>query len=267
MIIHAYLTSGFLAWANLFVESFKYYHGDTIKIILSSRDLKQKQIDKLMFCYDNLQVINKQFDITNIAKKSKVSVDTLLQYKKQVETKHVTQKSKVWKNIIADDDRIKEIYEVMNNNIHEKYMLHFDIDMYFREYIKDLFDLVKNNDISIALRLKSKITRKTMIAVQGYKLNNITLNFMKEWIKNIDSTPANIRPAGYGQQACYLAYEKFKKTLSWGNVIIRFRSPRMLQTDAIWSANTTIGKEKTLKLFYKDFEEIKQNEQTNDLTI
>lgn len=257
MLIHAYLTNGFLPWAKLFLESFKFHHGEKIRIFLSTRELKKININELHSIYSNLIVSNKNFNIDQMAKKARVSKNTLLNYKHQVENTHVTESSKVWKNMIADDDRIKDICSCIEMNLDKKYMLHFDIDMYFRENIIDLFELVRNNDISIRLRLKSKLTRKTMIGVQGYKLKPSILRFMKEWIKNIESVPVYNRPAGYGQAACFLAYNKFKNHLKWGSVPPRFISPRMLETDAIWSANTVKGKENTIKLFYEDFKKIK----------
>jgi hypothetical protein len=241
----------------IFLESFKFHHGDKMLIILSGRELKTENIRQLNSLYSNLKVINKKFDVDRMAETCKLSKEVLLKYKYQVEHSHVTENNKVWKNIIADDDRIKEIYQVIEKNLSQKYLLHFDIDMYFRENLDGLFELVKDNDISIRLRLKSKPTRKTMIGVQGYKLKPSILRFMKEWIKNIDSTPVYLRPAGHGQAACFLAYNKFKGNLKWGSVPPRFISPRMLETDAVWSANTVKGKEKTLKLFYKDFNNIK----------
>lgn len=259
MIIHAYLTNGFFCWAKLFLESFKFHHGEATPVFLSTRELKQDDIDELYSIYSNLIVSNKNFDIDQMAKNAKVSKSILLNYKHQVENSHVTENSKVWKNMIADDDRIKEIYDCIGMNLDKQYMLHFDIDMYFRENIKDLFELVRSNDISIRLRLKSKLTRKTMIGVQGYRLKPLILRFMKAWIENIESVPVYDRPAGHGQAACFLAYDKFKHHLKWGNVPSRFISPRMLKTDAIWSANTVKGKDNMIKLFNKDFEEIRRN--------
>lgn len=259
MILHAYLTDGYYDWAELFLKSLKYHHGEKFKVILSSRELDEKRIDNLYSLYRNLRIVNKEFDVISMAKRTKLEAKELLEFKKQIETTHVNLKNNVWKTLIADDDRIKEILQVMKDNINEKFMIHFDIDMYFKKPIDELVSIVENNDISIRLRLQSKLNRKTMIGVQGYKLSPLTIEFVENWIENIDMVPVYDRGLGHGQGACYYSYMKFKDKLSWGTIHPRFISPRMLPTDVIWSANTKRGKEKTIKLFNDDFEEMKNN--------
>jgi len=264
MIIHAYLTNGFFPWAKLFLESLKYHHGEEYPVVLSTRDLVGLKIEELHSSYGNLEVINKSFNIPKMAKRAGVSKETLLKYKKQIETSHVTQANNVWKTMIADDDRIKDIYQMIQTYRHQEYMLHFDVDMYFKKPIDELIELIKSNDISICLRLKSKPTRRTQISVQGYKLSDLTIRFVEDWIKNIDEVPVFKRPFGHGQAACYYSYMKFKDQLSWGKVPKKFLSPRMLATDVVWAANTKKGKENTIEIFNKDFMEMK-NGQTNTI--
>ena len=99
-----------------------------------------------------------------------------------------------------------------------------------------------------------------MIGVQGYKLSDLTIEFVQDWINNIEKVRVFNRELGHGQGACYHSYMKFKDRLSWGTVHPRFISPRMLETDVVWSANTTRGKEKTIALFNKDFEDMKKGD-------
>jgi len=259
MMIHAYLTDGYYDWAELFLESLKYHHGEKLPVVLSSRDLDESKIEKLHLLYNNLEVINQGFNLKRMAEKAGVSKELLLKYKKQIETSHATIESNVWKTMIADDDRIRDIYKIMQTYRDQEYMIHFDVDMYFKKPITELIEIVKNNDISIRLRLQSKMTRRTMIGVQGYKLTDLTIRFVKDWIKNIEKVPVNKRPLGHGQAACYHSYMKFKDKLSWGTIFPRFISPRMEERDVVWSANTKKGKEKTIALFNKDFEEMKAN--------
>jgi hypothetical protein len=260
MIIHAYLTDGYYDWAVLFLKSLKYHHGEKFLAVLSSRELPEHQIEKLHSIYGNLEVNNKGFNINEMAKKANVNKETLLRYKRRIETSHVTQKSNVWKTMIADDDRIKDILQTMKRYRHQNYMIHFDVDMYFKKPINELIGIVRSNDISMRLRLNSKLNRKTMIGVQGYKLSDLTLEFVQDWINNIEKVPVFKRQLGHGQGACYHSYMKFKDRLSWGIVFPRFISPRMLETDVVWSANTKMGKEKTIALFNKDFENMKMGD-------
>ncbi len=259
MIIHSYLTNGFFPWAELFLESYKFYNGIDNRIILSTRDLTKKQIKTLKRIYSNLEIRNKKLDIIQMAEKAGISHNKLLELKKQIEEDHVTEKNKLWKLMIAADDRIKSILEIMEDYKHEEYLLHTDIDMYVRAPLIDLFNFIKEHDISIRLRLKSKINRKTMIGIQGYRLCDITINFLKKWIKYIDDIEPINRPLGYGQTSCYYAYKDFNSKVKWGSIPRRYIAPQMLDTDIIWSANTTKGKTKNLQIFYEDFKEIKND--------
>ena len=257
MIIHAYLTTGFYPWAKLFLESYKYHNGEETTVILSTRGLDKQQVAELKSLYKNVVVKNDNFNIADMARKAKMSPKQLLRLKKQVEEKHVTEKNKVWKLMVAADDRVKSVLDVMKEYTHEDYMLHFDIDMYFRDNLKELIKFIKSHDISIRLRLQSKLNRKTMIGIQGYKINKTTMQFVSKWISYVEKVPPHQRPMGYGQSACFYAYRDFKRKVKWGSVPRRFIAPQMYDTDTIWSANTKEGKKKNLEICYQDFERIK----------
>ena len=129
MIIHAYFTNGFFPWAELFLASYKFYNGSDKKIVLSTRELTDDQVKSLYLLYSNLDVINEPFDINMLAKKARVNKKELLKLKRQVEKNHVNDKNKVWKLMIAADDRVKSILKVMKSYRNEDFLLHFDIDM------------------------------------------------------------------------------------------------------------------------------------------
>lgn len=264
MIVHCYLTNGFFPWAKIFLESFKFHNGIKNKVILSTRQLKNDQVDELYNLYENLEIRNSDFDYDWMAKKVGISVDKLLKLKKEVEQVHVTEKNKVWKLMIAADDRVKSTYEVLKDHQNEDYMLHSDIDMYIRRPLTELYNFIKKHDISIRLRLQSKINRKTMIGIQGYRICPKTIAFMERWIKYIDDVKPHARPLGYGQTSCYYAYRDFKDKVKWGSVPRRFIAPQMKPTDVIWSANTIKGKTENLRLCYADFEEMKNGTKVNN---
>lgn len=264
MIVHAYLTSGFFPWSKIFLESFKYHNGEGYKVILSTRNLSKAEISQLKKIYKNLQVLNRNYSLGEMAKKAGISQALLLKYKKQVEEKHVTEENKVWKLMIAADDRVKSIRDVLKDNMKEDYIFHSDIDMYIRGPLDDLFDFIRQHDISIRLRLQSKPNRKTMIGIQGYRICQKTLNFLNRWIYHVESIPPIKRPMGYGQTACYYAYRNFKNKVKWGSVPRKYIAPQMKESDIIWSANTVKGKTENLKYCYKDFEEIKNGKKINN---
>lgn len=259
MIIHAYLTSGFYPWAKIFVESFKFHNGEDVKMVLSTRGLTEKQINTLKSIYKNLDIQNDEFPIADMAKKAGIDKKKLLEHKKEVEEKHVTPQNKIWKLMIAADDRVKSVYGVMKQNIDEDYMLHFDIDIYFRTPIDDLVKFARQHDICIRLRLNSEPNRKTMIGVQCYRIGDKALDFLQRWISYIDAVKPQDRPLGYGQTSCWYAYEEVKNSCKWGSVPLKFISPFMKEKDAIWSANTDKGKTENLKICRKDFNKIKKN--------
>lgn len=258
VIIHSYLTDGFFGWAKLFVESFKFYHGVEHKIFLSTRDLNEKQQNELKSLYSNLHISNKQLDLKDIASRAKMSVQRIKQLKKHIENSAVTKNTFIWKQAISVEDRYRNsILEAMIAYPDEDFLIHFDIDMYFRVYLKQLFDIVRANDISIKFRLKSKLSRKVMGGLIGFKLNKKTRKFMKRWVYHIDAKPLYQKPLGYGQASFYLAYCDLKDDLKWGHIPSKFISPRFAETDVVWSGNNKRGKTRNLKICYKDFEEKK----------
>jgi len=260
MIIHAYLTSGFFPWAELFLKSLKYHNGLYIPVVLSTIGLTPEQVDTLYKHYKNLDVKNDNFNMVEMAKTARMSVDKLLRLKKQVEEKHVTEHNKVWKLMIAADARVKSILGVMLEYTTQDYILHFDIDMYIRGDLKKLIEFIKSNDISIRLRLHSKPSRKTMIGIQGYKINKTSINFLKKWISYVESVPPHKRLLGYGQTSCWYAYKDFKNKVRWGNIPRTFISPQMNDKDIIWSANTKEGKVRNLETCYDDFKRMTKND-------
>ena len=258
MIIHSYLTDGLYGWAEIFVKSFRFYHGDEHKIFLSTRDLTLEQIDRLLSLYPNLHISNKSLNLRNIARRAKVSVEKIKELKKYIENNAVTKNTFIWKQAISVEDRYRNsIIEAMRAYPDEDFLIHFDIDMYFRIQLDQLFEIVRSNDISIKFRLKSKMSRKVMGGLIGFKLNNKTKKFMQRWIYHINALPLYKKPLGYGQASFYLAYCDLKDELKWGHVPSKFISPRFAETDVIWSGNSKRGKVRNLKICYNDFKEKK----------
>ena len=110
MIFHTYLTDGYFEWAKLLIKSLKKTNGeDKAFVIVSSRNLKSEQCDELESLYKDLRVFNQNLDFDEMAKRAKVDKETLLRYKKKVENVSVDKESKVWKLMIAAEDRLKEI--------------------------------------------------------------------------------------------------------------------------------------------------------------
>ena len=115
MIFHTYLTDGYFEWAKLLIKSLKKTNGeDNAFVIVSSRNLKPEQCDELESLYKDLRVFNKNLNFKKMAKRARVDEDTLMRYKNKVETIKVDRESKVWKLMIAAEDRLKEILSILN---------------------------------------------------------------------------------------------------------------------------------------------------------
>jgi len=241
MIIHSFLTDGFFPWAKIYLKSFKFHHGEKLHIVFCTVNLTENQINELHSLYSNLNVINKFIDIQEVSDSWGMDLQIVLKHKKQIEKVHVTDEARIWKQFISADKRIRSIYDVMKEYNHEDYLMHTDIDIYFRTNLQDLFTLIKNNEISIRFRLNSSLQRKVMGGMIGFEINNKVFNFMDRWVEYLDAVPIVKRETGYGQTSFYLTYKDFEFNYKWGDIPISYISPHMKPTDQIWSANTTKG--------------------------
>lgn len=240
MIIHTYLTDGFLEWGKLFLESYKYYNGEDKKIIMDTRDLNKNQIKSLNDLYKNLQIKNKKLNYDEISKRARIPKDILMTHKKKVEMDSVTKESKYWKLYISVEDRYRNTIEsVIRENQEEDFVLHMDIDMYVRNKLDYLFDLIKSNDISIRFREKAhkevQDNRKVLGNIIGFRICDKSLRFIKTWQKYIDKVPLHKKIKGYGQSSFYYAYLEHKNDLVWGSL------PEVAKSKAknsiLWTAN------------------------------
>lgn len=259
-VIHTYFTDGLFGWAELFLGSLKKQHGTkNLRVLVSSRDLSKKQIKKLYTIYPNIKVLNKKIDLKMVANRAGVDVPTIIKWKYEVE--HGTPiygSSDIWKKYVSVEDRyrnsILEAFSLCNKGDH---ILHCDIDTYFRGELYPLFKLIKKNDISIRFRHSTRSIGKRVLACMiGFRVSNKSRKFMGSWIKKIDSVPLpeKTNQPRFSQVMFYKTYLEFKNTLSWGNIPIRYASPKRQKNFKVW--NSCIGDaDEVLKLCYKDFNE------------
>ena len=264
MIIHSLFTDGYYPWAELFLESFKFYNGTNNLVILDAFDISSHQEEKLKSIYSNLVLNNHSLDLETISEKLGLSKQNLLKYKKELETNNVNDKNKILKMVIAADLRVTTLRNMMHewvlhpNTSPDTYITNFDVDLYVKNSLDELFNFIEAHDISIRLRLKSKPNRRTMIGIQGYKINEKSLNFLDNWLYQLRLVHPVDRSLGFGQTSCYYSYEEYKDKVKWGDVPRKFLSPQMNQDDFIWSANTPEGKTANLKKCRRDFEKCKE---------
>jgi len=229
MIIHFYFTNGMSEWAEVFLKSFKYFNGEEIPIIFDTKDLTISEIKKIESLYKNLEIFNSKLDINKLSYKLGIKKEVLLNYKEETEKNKVNPENKVWKLMIAGDDRIKTVRKRLNEMNREDILLHFDIDIIFISKINNLYNSVKNNDFSTIFRIdqfldnngnlrKEKEVKATAIGVQGYTKNTNGLKFIDKWINYIDDIHPIHRKKGYAQAACYYAYKDLKNEMKIGNL-------------------------------------------------
>ncbi len=259
MILHTYLTDGMYEWAPVFLNSFKLHNGEDVPIIISTRDLKQKQINKIKELYSNLEVRNKKIDYNYLQERMGLSLSKIKEFKRQIEHGNVNKKNKIWKQYISVEDRYRNsIVDVMDDYINSdhSHMMHIDIDMYFRGSLKELFELIEDNDITIKFRIKEKPmkkkaqneNRKVLGSIVGLKLDNHVRKFMDIWIKHIDSLHLTEKKKGFGQASFYRAYLETINNYKWGHINKFYATPTPQKNAIIWAGNRG-EKDNKLKYF------------------
>jgi len=265
-IINAYFTDGYIEWAKLFIKSYTYHNGEDDKMIICSRNLNSEQQVEIFGLRNNIEVRNINLDFNKLSKKAKVNKNQLLEFKKQVETVKVSGNNKVWKLMIAGDDRIKSIYNIMNNEIYEgSNLIHFDVDMYVTGKITKIIDIAENNDVSTIFRIEKQMRRRgkvfrehraVLINIQTYKINERSRKFVKRWIKYIDDIPPIKRPKGYGQTSYYYAWKDLNKEVDFGHIPREYQSFGSRKNSFLWTANMG-SKSERLKECQNHFKKIK----------
>lgn len=261
MIIHSYFTEGYYGWAELFLKSLRKTNGDNLKVILSSRNLDMTRQAKISKLYPNITLMNKNLQYDRMAQRANISKQTLLQYKERVENIKVDKESKVWKLMIAAEDRLKEISWLLE--LYKEPILHVDIDTYVTKDISPILEVVENNDFTTRWRFEKQMkrdgcvkyeNRATLISVQGYNGENNSRVFLRDWIDALCEVGPAKRPTGFGQTSCYRTYLRHKGYMKFGDVPPEFLSPQGFAGGILWGANKGAKKD-TLEIYQKHLKE------------
>lgn len=208
ILVHSYLTNGMFELGKIFLKSLRATSGIKFPVILSTRELSEEQIEELVALYPNMEVHNGFFKYEEMAKAAGVSVEQLKEYKREVESKHVTRRNKVWKLMVAAEDRPASLGELLflEDGVNVP-IAHFDIDTLFRKDITPIIQDAYDYDCCLLLRLshpnvKARITISTMT----WKANEATFELFSKWMHYLEIVPPRERPIGYGQTSLWLAY-------------------------------------------------------------
>ena len=83
--LYAFFSDGLYEFAETFVDSLKFHHGDDLHLILETLDLNNKQIDRLSASYKNLDLRNRAINLSHYADLLEVDVATIRRWKHEVE--------------------------------------------------------------------------------------------------------------------------------------------------------------------------------------
>ena len=203
--------------AKVFLRSLYKTNGDNFHVLLSTRDLSLDQMRELEDIYPNLNVENKYLPMKHMAKRAKVSVEQLKEYKREVENRHVTNNNKVWKLMIAAEDRPRSLYELLlRGEGVQTPILHFDIDTLFRKNIWPIVTDALTYDCCLLLREGHNTTKaKLTISTMTWRRNERTLKFFDRWMHWLDEVPPPHRPIGYGQLSAWYAFQECRYELKY----------------------------------------------------
>lgn len=258
MLIHTYFTDGFYRFGEIFIESFKKIYGEEMPIIATTRNLTDKQMIVLDRIYKNLIIMNEKIDMVSLSKRSGYTIEQLLKFKNDVEDYKISPGNSniIWKQYISVEDRYRNsLLQAFDYNHGEKYMMHIDSDSYVRKNLDKLFNVIKNNDVSLIFKLeRPKDIRKIFGTLSGYSINDKSRKFLLKWREYIDKIHLRNKPQGYGQASCYYAYRDLKESdIKWGKINREWVDSNLKDNLLIWSGNHGRGKNKTYEIFKKDF--------------
>ena len=268
-MVHSFFSDGLIEWAKLFLNSFKLYHGEDIKIVFSTRNVTNDQITDLKRIYENLDIYNENIPMNTIASEIGISKKEVSIFKKQIENGEVTKNNFRWKLFMSVKERYgRSIIETISMYRDTyKYMLHSDIDMYFRNRIDNLFKLLTLNDICLRFRLNDKNEKGRICGnIIGFDLTKDAVEyFMFKWMEIINGLKIEQMPKGFGQISLYQTYLMFYDDdhVNFGNIddnSILSVSRNIESIDkgsSIWEANTG-SKIDNLLYFREDFKQRKK---------
>lgn len=259
MLIHSYLTNGFVKMAEVFLKSLKQItYPQCPHVCLETRNLSYDDFIVLRSSYPDvyLEIHNKKIDMEAWAKRAEISVKKLEAYKQQCEQRYVSQRNKVWKLMVAAEDRPRALCErLFEPDRTIDFIAHFDIDTLFRLPIDVIPRMMEDTDIWLKLRPKHNVVKaRITIDCILVKPTEMVKLFFDRWFHYLDIVPPRKRPIGYGQTSCWLAFEEVKDKLNYKKLPLIFGLPGRNKKDQIvWTGNIhRMGKDDCVEMFKKE---------------
>ena len=230
-MIITFCTDDYFPWGQVFLESFRLTNGIDAHIHINGIYLQDWQIKELKSLYPKLTIRNTSYSVKEVTERFNVTVEDFQRCKGAIAL-GFKKDCRWWMDFVVVEERISQLYETIKANPREKYWLHLDIDMMFRESINPLIEGLRNNDVICRFRPDKTFTKPSnpnkivpeymriaggMVGVRGI----LGREFIKEWREQIFSRMGDgIQGRGepWGQTALYYAYERWKDYLNFGQI-------------------------------------------------
>ncbi len=255
ILVHVFLTANYLAWAELFLESFRRHHGERIHVRVDGRDLGDEDMALLRNVYTNMEIHNETIDRPALADSLGIDAATLDKWRWQVSRGTLTDENRHLKMFYTVTQRYRSMAAVLRQARDDGYdcVLHSDADVYVRGSLDSFFEVVADHDVSMYLRRwEQNHAYKVLGAFIGFNLTGRTDRFIDNWMRQIDRVSPPDRWRDFGQSAIWFALEE-TDGLSIGDLEILPAAPRYsksFEDDAtLWLGNSFgLGENKVISL-------------------
>ncbi len=269
--LYAFFSDGLYEFAETFVDSLKFHHGEDLHIILETLDLNDEQTERLRTSYENLDLRNRPIDLSHYTDLLDVGVETIRRWKHEVENVVTSNENYKWKILMSVEERYRSVTRIAAEAKAAGYagLIHADIDLYFRRPLDDFIDIVRSHDVSIFFREGAQEKFRVLGAYMGFSLTESTAAFLNSWAAHIDSLKPKEKPRGFGQTSFYRAYLEHEGTCKWGRLDQIPKGPKISKNRDpeadIWIGNSNQGrnrKSRTAAIFAADLEEMKRDQKS-----
>ena len=266
VIIHSFLTSGFVPWGEFFLEAVKYLYGERIRVWIDGRDLTDEDIRLLKSCYSNIEIRNEKSDYEGLAKVAGVDMKTVDRWRMETEQGTMTEENRLCKIFISVNQRYRSMEDVYERAKQTDFdlLLHCDADVYIRQGLEEVFNAMDKNQFGLFIRTNKPHRLKVLGGFLAFNLKNPPDQFVQTWMNEIDKVAFLDRWKGFGQSVIWFAYEQCKDTVSivdFNKLSSGMKFSKKFETErALWVGNSKVkkrGPDKvvTLPLFWKDLKE------------
>jgi hypothetical protein len=228
---------------------------------MDALNLKDSQANILKKIHSGLDLRNHQKDYRQAAREEGIDPEKFELWKDEVTAGKATEESYLFKVYISVNQRYRNMQSVIQEAKKDgyKYLIHSDVDIYFRKSLDGLLQILNENDFAAYFRNREKCSQKILGAFLAFNLQKNAGVFVKEWMKQIDAVPYRQRWRGFGQSVLWYASENTKNMTSIADLSNYNQAPVYSQMydgfADFWLGSNSISSRKhiPLKKAWKDF--------------